>query len=59
METLKEIAKNMPDEIMDYVKYKELADKLEDSEDREKMMKIAEQEKQHYEMLKDMLESYM
>ena len=56
---LVELAKQLPDEIMGYKTYKMLAEKAESMEEKQELMEISNQEHEHYEIIKKILESYM
>lgn len=59
MEFLKKLGEQLADEIEGYTMYMKLANMTENADEKQRLMEIAEQEKSHYMMVKDMLESYM
>ena len=59
MEFLEKLSTHIPGEIKDYGEYIKLADSANNEEEKQALMKIAMEEKQHYMAIKSILESYM
>ena len=59
MDFLKKLGEQLADEVAGYSTYMKLANMTDNTEEQQKLMAIANEEKNHYTMVREMLESYM
>lgn len=56
---IEKLSEQLPDEILGYRKYKMLAEQTDNLEEKQKLLEIANQEHNHYEIIKNILEKYI
>lgn len=59
MEFMHKLGEQLADEVEGYSMYMKLANMTDNQEEKQKLMNIANEEKNHYMIVRDMIEKYM